>query len=79
MLNRIIIGIFQAFVSIYMPVWCDQFGSGNKKTLMISLIQTASPLGVVLGYFLTDLLKKNYNVYLFNFSGRFLLLCKVLH
>jgi hypothetical protein len=47
-----------------MPVWCDQFGAGSKKTLMISMIQTATPLGVVLGYFLTNMIKKSYKVYL---------------
>ena len=44
-------------MSIYLPVWCDQFGMRNKKTLMISIIQAGSPIGVVLGYFLTSAIK----------------------
>jgi predicted MFS family arabinose efflux permease len=64
MLNRIIIGLFQAFISIYMPVWCDQYGPGEKKTIMISIIQTSTPLGVVLGYIITETLKRSYRVFL---------------
>jgi hypothetical protein len=49
-------------VSIYLPVWCDQFGMKNKKTMMISLIQVGSPLGVVAGYFLTFWIKDTMGV-----------------
>jgi MFS family permease len=42
---------------IYLPVWCDQFGPRNRKTIMISLIQLGVPLGVVAGYYLTAWLK----------------------
>ena len=65
LLNRIFVGIFQAFISIYLPVWCDQFGPGNKKTMMISLIQAGSPIGVVFGYYLTAFVKDGYGVYFF--------------
>ena len=55
-LDRIIIGIFQAFISIYLPLWIDQFGIEKKKTFMIAIIQTAPCLGIVLGYIITSLL-----------------------
>jgi MFS family permease len=45
---------------IYLPVWCDQFGPRNSKTIMISLIQLGVPLGVVAGYYLTAWLKNIY-------------------
>ncbi len=66
-IDRVIIGIFQAFISIYLPLWCDQFGIEKKKTLMIALIQIAPPLGVLIGYIVTTLL----NIYLsyFPFIG----------
>ena len=51
--NRIVVGMFQAFVSIYLPIWCDQFGIKRQRTIMIALIQVAPPLGVVLGYSIT--------------------------
>ena len=59
-IDRIIIGIFQAFISIYLPLWCDQFGVESRKTIMLALIQVAPPLGVLIGYVVTALL----NMYL---------------
>ena len=59
--NRIVVGMFQAFVSIYLPIWCDQFGSKRQRTIMIALIQVAPPLGVVLGYAITILCQKVIN------------------
>lgn len=49
-LNRVVVGIFQAYLTIYMPVWCNQFGEKTKRTLMIAFIQLVSPIGVFLGY-----------------------------
>ena len=47
---RILNGLCSTFGFIYFPIWIDQFGIQAKKTLMMSLIQMASPLGMVLGY-----------------------------
>ena len=47
---RILNGLCSTFGFIYFPIWIDQFGIQTKKTLMMSLIQMASPLGMVLGY-----------------------------
>ena len=47
---RIISGFCATFGFIYFPIWIDQFGIQTKKTVMMSLIQIASPLGMVLGY-----------------------------
>lgn len=60
-IDRIIIGIFQAFVSIYLPLWCDQFGIEKRKTLMLALIQVVAPLGVLIGYIVTATLNMNLN------------------
>ena len=59
-IDRVIIGVFQAFISIYLPLWCEQFGVETKKTIMMALIQVAPPLGVLIGYIITTLL----NMYL---------------
>ena len=53
-LNRIIVGILQSFITIYMPVWCNQFGLQSNRNFMIALIQLVSPLGIFLGYFIAS-------------------------
>ena len=58
-IDRIIIGIFQAFISIYLPLWCEQFGVEKRKTLMLALIQVVAPLGVLIGYIVTATLNMN--------------------
>ena len=55
-IDRVIVGIFQAFISIYLPLWCDQFGIERRKAIMIALIQVAPPLGVLVGYIVTTVL-----------------------
>ena len=55
-IDRVIVGVFQAFISIYLPLWCDQFGIERRKALMIALIQVAPPLGVLVGYIVTTIL-----------------------
>lgn len=49
-LNRILVGVFQSYVTIYLPVWCNQFGIIDKKSLMITFGQVVVPIGVFLGY-----------------------------
>ena len=48
--TRIITGFSQSFMSIYLPVWIDQFGIYNKKSLMMSLISVPSAFGYLVGY-----------------------------
>ena len=57
---RFCIGIFQSFVAIYLPAWCNQFGIKAKRTIMLGLVQMGVPLGVVTGYGITVLNKKIY-------------------
>jgi hypothetical protein len=40
---------------VFFPVWVDQFGPKKGKAMMISLLQVAVPLGIVLGYLMTAL------------------------
>ena len=53
---RILNGFCSTFGFIYFPIWIDQFGIQTKKTIMMSLIQIASPLGMVLGYTMNTIL-----------------------
>eukprot|EP00347_Sterkiella_histriomuscorum_P015691 403356061 len=52
-LSRFLVGFCQVFVCIYFPVWVDTFGKPDKKTLMLTLLMLAPPIGVVLGYLIT--------------------------
>ena len=50
LLNRIILGIFQSFIFIYFPFWCNQYGITNKRSIMLSFGQLSVPIGVFIGY-----------------------------
>ena len=52
--NRVLVGILQSFITIYMPVWCNQFGLQSNRNFMIALIQLVSPLGIFFGYFIAS-------------------------
>ena len=54
-LNRIIVGIFQAYVTIYLPVWCNQYGEASKRTVMIAFVQFGSPVGIFFGYLIASI------------------------
>ena len=53
--NRVLVGILQSFITIYMPVWCNQFGLQSNRNFMIALIQLVSPLGIFFGYFIASI------------------------
>ena len=52
--NRILVGMLQSYITIYMPVWCNQFGLQTQRNYMIGLIQLVSPIGIFLGYFIAS-------------------------
>ena len=53
--NRVLVGMLQAYITIYMPVWCNQFGLKSQRNYMIALIQLVSPIGIFLGYFIASI------------------------
>lgn len=53
---RFLSGFAQIFLTIYIPLYCDCFGSATTKPVMLSLILLAAPIGVVSGYLTTGLL-----------------------
>ena len=61
-INRVLVGLMQSFITIYFPVWIDQFGPRSWKTIMLSIFNITSPLGVMFGYILTMIVKMNLNV-----------------
>ena len=57
---RGLIGMFQVFCTIYMPVWADAFGKGEaQKSVWLTGGLLASPLGVVFGYCLTYVISRD--------------------
>ena len=61
---RVFSGFSSSFLSIYAPVWSDQFGIYSKKSLMLSLIHISSVLGYMLGYALGAWLGWALSIYL---------------
>ncbi len=60
-------GFFNVFFFIYLPLWCDQYGDSNKKTIMLTLIETGFPLGIFFGYTLGNLFYGKWSeLYCFN-------------
>ena len=49
-LCRIIAGFTQSFLTIYVPVWSDQFGIHKYKSIMMSIIHVSSTFGYLFGY-----------------------------
>lgn len=51
--SRFFTGVFQVFVSIFAPIWCDTYAPEDKKTTWITSLMVATPGGMVTGYLLT--------------------------
>lgn len=66
---RAISGFSQVYYTIYLPVWCDQYGPKKHKTIMITLVQLGTPLGVVIGFGLCTLIGKTKWEYSFGIEG----------
>lgn len=58
-ISRFLVGFCQIFICIYSPVWVDAFAKESHKTLMLTLLLLAPPLGVVIGYIMTAALTTN--------------------
>ena len=58
-LLRGIMGFAHMPPSIYIPIWIDQFGNINYKTVLLTIRQFVIPLGKVLGYYLCIIFTEN--------------------
>ena len=58
---RFMIGFWQVFVAIFMPVWVDMFAHESQKSAWLTFLILASPLGIVLGYSLTSVMTQVRN------------------
>ena len=61
-INRFFVGFSQSLISIYIPVWIDQFINTNKKTIFMAIFQLSSLIGILIGYILTVIVKDSYKV-----------------
>jgi predicted MFS family arabinose efflux permease len=59
LLARLLTGAFQVFHIVFLPVWIDRNGGANK-TSWITIFQTATPVGIFLGYALTAMMVEFY-------------------
>jgi MFS family permease len=55
-ISRILNGFCSSFGLIYFPIWIDQFGIQSKKTIMMTLLQMAFPIGMIIGYAINTIL-----------------------
>lgn len=58
---RLFIGFFQVFLVIYMPVWADAYGTEKQKSIWLTILLLASPMGVIFGYTLTFYMIKYFS------------------
>ena len=62
MICRFLSGLSQVYYTIYLPVWCDQYGAKKHNILMIMFIQLGLPAGIVLGYGMSMVLQENWKL-----------------
>lgn len=53
---RFLSGFSQVILSIYLPVWVDAFAPRHTKTKWMTMIITAAPAGLFVGYSMTALI-----------------------
>ena len=64
LITRFFAGFCQSFLSVYTPVWSDQYGIYNQKALLMSLIHLGSPIGNLFGYFFGKIISWQLTFYI---------------
>lgn len=72
--TRFFIGITHMPPNTYVPIWIDQFGIQNYKTIFMTLMQVAYPVGKVIGYALHMIFGENNWQNGFVFEGVYLVI-----
>ena len=54
---RFFTGVFQVFISIFGPIWCDKHAPSDRKTTWITFFIVATPAGMVAGYLVSALMQ----------------------
>lgn len=47
---RLFTASMKVFSSIYLPIWIDQFGLRNYKTIMLTIAYMITPYGQIIGF-----------------------------
>jgi hypothetical protein len=64
-------------ITIYIPIWIDQFGIKNKKMFLMSVLQISIPLGKVSGFFLNMLYGHDKVSYIYVYIIIYVYICIV--
>jgi MFS family permease len=54
--SRVIVGVFEVMFEIYFPVWVDLHAPKKLQTMWISFLIVITPLGLIFGYVVTNVL-----------------------
>eukprot|EP00668_Euglena_longa_P002784 GGOE01003254.1.p1 GENE.GGOE01003254.1~~GGOE01003254.1.p1 ORF type:complete len:582 (-),score=152.27 GGOE01003254.1:216-1961(-) len=58
-LSRFVLGLAQAFLVMFLPVWIDEYAPEDKCTTWISIAQAGVPIGIMVGYLTSGFLAAN--------------------
>ena len=72
---RGIIGFVHMPPSTYIPIWIDQYGLRNYKTVQMSLLQALVPVGKVLGFVLVNVFGDERWKLAYDVEGLYLIFC----
>ena len=60
-------GLFQVFITILGPIWCDTYAPAEKKTTWITWFIVATPVGIVFGYLKTAVILSQESSWAYGF------------
>lgn len=63
--NRFCVGFTQSLISIYIPIWIDQYSPLKYKTIFMAIFAISAAFGLIVGYEFTVLIKDKYGVRIF--------------
>jgi len=58
-LSRFMLGLAQAYLILFLPVWIDEFAPADSSTTWLSLAQAGVPLGIMSGYLTAGFIAAN--------------------
>ena len=72
---RGVIGFVHMPPSTYIPIWIDQYGLRNWKTVQMSFLQALVPVGKVLGFVFVNLFGEERWKFAYDVEGLYLVFC----
>jgi hypothetical protein len=63
---RFLSAFSKVFLSIYIPLWIDQFGIKEYKTMMFTIVYMVNPYGQIIGFAIgTMVFQNNVSIYIY--------------